>query len=869
MVGRGKSKEPGLIVGEHSGNGNSISGMPRQCPTQRDPRPARPAWPRGARRCVLACVFAALLAAGPALAAGTGAAAATSRAGAASTLGTLTSGTLTSRTANSGTANSGTANAQTANAQTAAAPQQVTVGISSVNPQIALPGRAITVQGTVSNTTRTAVSGLAVQLRSSSFRLTSRTALSEYAAGNLASADAAVAGALTQLPGTLAPGAVRHWSIRIPASSLALTSFGVYPLAAEADSRGTALSTDHTFLPFWPGSAAAAGLAQRMKIAWIWPIFSAPEQAACRALLNDGLASSLAGGRLSGLLAAGSTPDAVRAHLTWAIDPSVLASAGVMRSTYRVGATANCSGAVTKRASTAAGTWLSGLRSVTAQQDYFVTPYADVDMSALTHAAMDTDLQRAQEKGESVARQYLGGTQRPAGAGFGTIAWPADGFADYGVLGNLAAGGWHSVVLNSSLMPPRTPTLYTPSAITRALDGVDGGLNVALADSTLSRVLAGGPTAAGSRAAASSARSQSGSAQSASTVQASTAAGSSATQQRFLAETAMIVAEAPAIPRSVVITPPRQWNPSPGLAAALLAESDNAPWLRPASLAGLISAKSSAGQVLRAPPPQHKFAHGELRRSLLRKVKGLEGGIRLQASMFGLHGSSYLAGAVAAVESSAWRTDPAQAKALLASVSGYLATQERQVRIIDTGQDTLTGKSGPVPVSINNRLGRPVTVLLRVRAPSGRMTVHPPVTRVTIGAHQQRTVVIKVRSAVAGSTVLRLSLAAPNGAPLPGTEAQLTVDATHFGTTAMVIVAIAIAVFVVTVIARAIRRGGGVRSAFLPTHPNPGPGQDANGAEPAGSPGETDTVVSEPARDHSTPEEPDEYARAPGRVDRP
>ena len=185
--------------------------------------------------------------------------------------------------------------------------------------------------------------------------------------------------------------------------------------------------------------------------------------------------------------------------------------------------------------------------------------------------------------------------------------------------------------------------------------------------------------------------------------------------------------------------------------------------------------------------------------------------------MFGLKPSTYLAGAVAAVESSAWRGHPRQAKALLASVSAYLAAQERQVRIIDTGQDTLTGKSGPVPVSINNRLSRPVTVLLRVRAPSGRMTVHPPVTTVTIAPHQQRTVVIKVRSAVAGSTVLRLSLAAPNGAPLPGTQAKLTVDATHFGTTALVIVAIAIAVFVVTAIARAIRRGGGPRRPVVPT----------------------------------------------------
>ena len=279
------------------------------------------------------------------------------------------------------------------------------------------------------------------------------------------------------------------------------------------------------------------------------------------------------------------------------------------------------------------------------------------------------------------------------------------------------------MILNSSLMPPATSTSFTPSAITSALDGVDGRVHVALSDSTLSRVLADGPTATQARA------SSRPTGQHRRTGQHGTGqhgARSFATEQLFLAETAMIVAEQPPVPRSVVIAPPRQWNPAPGLATALLTESDDAPWLRPASLADLISAKSSAGQVA-----ADVAARGEVRprgmpRSLLRKVKGLEGSIRQQASMFGLPASSYLAGAVAAVESSAWRGDPAQAKALLASVSAYLAAQDRQVRIIDTGQDTLTGKSGSVPVSINNRLGRPVTVLLQVRAPSGRMTVHPP-----------------------------------------------------------------------------------------------------------------------------------------------
>ena len=107
----------------------------------------------------------------------------------------------------------------------------------------------------------------------------------------------------------------------------------------------------------------------------------------------------------------------MRADLTWAIDPSVLAAAAVMRTSYQVGGSATCSGAVAKPASPAARDLADRARSVTAQQDYFVTPYADVDMSALTHAAMNTDLKRAQAKGNSLARQSLGGSPAARRAG--------------------------------------------------------------------------------------------------------------------------------------------------------------------------------------------------------------------------------------------------------------------------------------------------------------------------------------------------------------------------------------------------------------------------------------------------------------------
>ena len=171
-----------------------------------------------------------------------------------------------------------------------------------------------------------------------------------------------------------------------------------------------------------------------------------------------------------------------------------------MRHSYQVGGTSACSGAVTRPASRAARTWLARLRSVTAQQDYFVTPYADVDMSALTHAAMRSDLQRAAGQGDQRGAQVPGrhatagraGLRRDrlAGRRVRRLRGPGQPGRD-----RLAHG-------DPEQLPDATHDidLFTPSAITSALDGVDGRLQVALSDSTLSQVLADGPTAAQARA---------------------------------------------------------------------------------------------------------------------------------------------------------------------------------------------------------------------------------------------------------------------------------------------------------------------------------------------------------------------------------
>jgi Family of unknown function (DUF6049) len=818
--------------------------------------------------------------------------------------------------------------------------QPVTITITSVNPAIARPRQAVTVTGTVTNGTKSPVSGLAVQLWSSTSPLASRGELASYASGQLM-VDSPLPD-VAPLAGTLAAGSSRTWTVRAPAATLGLTRFGVYPLAAQVSGSGMPLNAEHTFLPYWPGSMRSAGLAAREQVAWIWPLTAPPERASCPALLDNNLASSFtANGRLGSLLAAGSSPAGTAAGLTWAIDPSLLTSAAVMSNRYQVGGTDTCFGAASHPASAAARSWLARLRSVSQSQDFFITPYADVDVAALTHAGLSSDLTRAYATGRRVAQARLGlGVSQRASGVTGQISWPADGTADYGVLGNLAAHGVSTVIMNSSMMPPASPVGYTPSAVTTTPDGVNAGLQVALADTAITGVLSS-PAATGG---------QHGSAPA--------AAGVTATLQRFLAETEMIAAEQPSLARSVVITPPRQWDPLPGLASALLQATGQAPWLEPESLASLLTAHNPPGQVARQAPPAQLISRSELRRRLLRKVRTLESLIQTQASMLGRSDGSYLSGAVAAIESSAWRGNPGRVRSLLTRVDAYVDAQFRAVRIIeggrrDIGQVTLTGRSGPVPVSIMNGLSQPVTVRVSVQASASRITVQSPASTVTIGPHEQRTVAVRVRSSVAGSTMLRLSLLAPDGQPLPGPSAQLIVDATHFGTTALVIIAIAIGVFVISMIARAIRRGtrgneagppadgpgpgpgaaspeaglipgaagvGGPGPAASGTAPDPaagsagtagmsttgmstvgmstvgmstvgmstagpgpsgtGPGRmgtagrgiggaGANSADPGGSPAEPDTVVPEPMPDYDTPEEPDEYASAPGRVERP
>jgi Family of unknown function (DUF6049) len=727
-------------------------------------------------------------------------------------------------------------------AATAQASQSPSVTITALTPQWAGPGTTVTVTGIVTNSSPTQ-RRLIVQLLDSGTPVSSVAELQQSAAGNYALANL-ILPAATWESGLLKPGASASWSIQLPTS--AMTSFGVYPVAAQVeDAFGTPLNWTESFLPYVPAKSGQYGstVPAAQKVAWVWPVMDQPLldepwKDACTGRQAAALAESLSGGgRLNLLLDAATSPvnsagtAAVQsqavgsgsdhparsqtAHgqqpqslasydgLTWAIDPALIAN---------VAALAQC-GARQPQWSQTASTWLTRLKATTSGQSAFVTAYGDPDMASLIGAGLAADVQRSFSYGRSQASQILGRNLSPAPAGTSTgspaqatgLAWLADAQVSYGTLENLAAVDDVGTVLLSSSAFPTAQT-----SVLRTLDGSGSYLNLLLANDSLTSLL-GAPTSA---------------------------PGSVfATAQDFLAETALMAQQDPATP--IIVAPPQRWQPTRGLAADLLTATASAPWLSPTSLTSLTGAKSVP--AVQAPtavtgPTSSQTGLGQL--------AALDSAVtQLQLLREYVDPDLYLA--VSTVESSAYAGRfKGAALAMIATLTKQIAQQQNLVHIVAESRITLGGLHGSVPVSVDNKLGYPVQVALSISydATAGtRVTASSP-SVLTVPASTAKTVHLEITASQTGSTTVTLALANRKGELLAVQPVRMTVQTTQVGLLGLIIFAAALGVFLLASAARAMRRGGPAPAADGP--PNPAPREDEHSGHSTEE-ARPDTVVPE------------------------
>ncbi|HEX3512953.1 MAG TPA: DUF6049 family protein [Trebonia sp.] len=662
-------------------------------------------------------------------------------------------------------------------------PRALTIAITAMTPSTALPNSMVTVSGTLANHTGSAVSGLTVQATTSTgwFQYPEQMTLfaNGAATGTIAlPLQLQQAGTPYQVTATVPNGATVPWSVSFPAG-IFYDQFGVFPIQVRAGGLGTAYTaTARTFLPFWPGGSTATQ-PKGLQVAWVWPLIDTPQQGACpQTLRTSELASSVAsGGRLSTLLDAGAAA-AQADHLTWDIDPALLSDVSVMTHSYFTHGNDVCSERVLEKPNTAATQWLSQLKTSTAGEPAFLSPYANVDVAALSHSGLDLNIQAAYRLGETVAGQILPNTFGTTGTGTGDgavlkAAWPADGLADAGVLTSLASeGGISTVVLGSDELPS---TSFAEDALAKTVSGVGTSMSVLLANSRITSLLA----------TASTARSQ---------------ASQFAVTQDFLAQTAMIAAET-GTSRSLVIAPPTGWDPTPAVANALLSITDHAQWLHPTGLASLAAAAAKLPSTTHVPAKQMSGA--ELSDAYLDEVSTVQSSLSVFKDLLyqpPAREVNQLDAAVAALESSAWRGSGSYGGSLATGqLAGYVANQENKVQMIASKKLLLAGQSGETPVSVRNGLGEAIQVQVMATTPPGSdLQVGGSDGMHEVQAHGSSTIKMSVHSSTIGTTTVQLQLVTQDGSPLSWTAQPLSVEVTRFGRLLLIIIGGALGILVLT-----------------------------------------------------------------------
>jgi hypothetical protein len=660
------------------------------------------------------------------------------------------------------------------------------IAITGMTPT-AGPDSKVTVRGTLVNHTGAPVSGISVQASTSTQSFVSPAQMTEFTDGLAVGTSPLLlqpAGQPYQVTGAVPNGATASWAVSFEAAAFYdfYGQFGVFPVQVQATAAGTTYSAAaRTFLPYWPGGTAAAQT-KGLQVAWVWPLIDTPQQGACsQTLATSALAGSVAsGGRLSTLLDAGAAWSAGD-DLTWAIDPALLSDVSVMTRPYFTHGTATCSERFREQPSPAAANWLTKLGTSVAGQPAFLTPYANVDVAALSHSELDPNIGTAYRLGATVAGQILPNTfgKNGTGTGDGSLlkaAWPADGRADAGVLTSLAdAGGIRTVVLSSDELPPRP---VGEDALAKTVNVVGTRMSLLLANSRITSLLG---TASATP----------------------TPSGQFALTQDFLAQTAMIAAELPSTERSLVVAPPTGWSPSPAEANALLAITHSAPWLHPTGMSTLAAAAAALPSTTQVPAKQ--AGHSELSDNYLDKVATVQASLSVFKDLLyqpPARQVDSLDAALVALQSSAWRGRGSPGGWLaMGLLSSYVQDSEKKVQMIASKKILLAGQSGETPVSVQNGLGQPIQVqVMAITPPGSQLQVGDFNALLKVQAGKTNTTRIPVHSAMIGTATVQLQLATQDGSPLtwPGTSQPLSVEVTRFGRSLLLLIGGALGILVLT-----------------------------------------------------------------------
>lgn len=684
-------------------------------------------------------------------------------------------------------------------------PAPLTLTVADLRPRAPRPGGDLQVVGTIDVAGEDLLHDLQLRVRVAG-RLASRGELRQADAVPPAYRDPRV---VRPLP-DLAAGSRTPLDLRLAVDDLRLGGAGVYPVQLEVRGlRGPStvreqLGSVSTYLP-WFGTTTVDPL----RVAWLWPVGDQPRRTPRDTMVDDSLATSLTGGgRLGRSLAAarsgesGSCPPAPEptpgralaapavpgactpAPVTYAVDPDLLFDVQAMTRPYDV---VDRGGTRPGTGTPAATTWLASLRDGAVAGDVLALPFADPDVVALTRGSggLAADVAAARTYGVTVTREVLG--QNPVQS----VAFPPPGRLPDAAFDTLTTGSTTAVVLgDDALTAPPSGGRSTPGTRVALPPSSTAAATGLVVERGLSDLLV--PT-----------RPQ----------------DARLAEQRWLVETAMIAAELPSRGRTLLVAAPRGAQLDPAVAGAALADTGGVPWMCPVRLRDVTTATErcpGAATPSYAPERSADLAPADPRgpalaadqinqvsqvRDATRQLTGsvVRSGTEQAQALRARMQRAWLRG-----ESSAWREDRAAGARLVALAAADVADLRSKVSVL-TGSVTLTSNNGRVSVAVVNELDQPVTVAVRLRAPSDARLSRAQTDVLEVPPRTSLPVLVEAQTLTSGRFVVKAQLLDRDGEPF-GEPRDLLVRSTRYGSVALAVTGLGAAVLLVAAGVRVARR---------------------------------------------------------------
>ncbi|GAA2167271.1 DUF6049 family protein [Actinomadura napierensis] len=700
---------------------------------------------------------------------------------------------------------------------------QVGVALTKVTPKPLKANSTLDIRGTAQNRSGHQIAGVSLRLRYGRQPISSRSQLEQYS--EMTADQLPVPGLTRPIPQAGGAGGKQDWELKVAVAKMQLTppngTPGVYPVGVEVlNSAQQVVGGVTTFVTFMPKRTQFKPVA----VGWVLPLADQQHRTSDSIFLDDRLSQEVAGtGRLNDLVTAAAAKP--KTPVTWAIDPALLDDVQqIAAHDYRVLTPGAKTASKTVKKSTAASAWLAALRNATKGDPYFTLPYADPDAVALARYKMTGTIRTAYDQlnTSAVAQKALGRAPDKH------YAWPPYGVAGPDTLDALAKYGLKDggSFLMSDLQFGDLPQGGPANATTAIQTAHQGTHKTLVYDSALNDIVSANSRAAG---------------------------GKVLTEQRFLAETAVIAGEAPNVQRTVVVAPDRQWNPAPGLAEDLLNYTRGATWLSETSL-GKIESMHPQSRVLRA--YNDDYQKYELGGAYLEEVADIgRRAARFRSIMVAPIGISYER-ALLRVQSAAWRTSQTRARHARLELSDELDHEMAQVHIVTTQskRTNLAGSSGRFPVTVRNTLhDQTIRVrLVPISVNTAKLQLRPldqkeAIIELQPGEQEQRWVAAQASGN--GKFDVRLELRDAGSGRIFSSDA-ITVRTTGYGRLSLLITGGGLAVLFVGVGVRAIRArrrrkaeaagdgstGMGPAATGEPGNGFPGPGFPGSGIPPAGPP---------------------------------